>query len=252
MRLALGFLLWAGMAAALPPETSLRPLGRAVPTAPAATEIAPVEAEVPATVEVVALSLRPTLRPPQVVERAMARQRERRRGAVCGVTEIQGEAIGLVPGRIEGCGVKNAVRLRSVSGVPLTQRAVMDCRTAKALNTWVARSAKPALSGIGGGLARLKVAAHYSCRTRNGQSGARISEHGKGRAIDISGFHMRDGSLITVEQGWTAGATTQAMRRIHRGACGPFGTVLGPDADSFHRDHFHFDTARYRSGTYCR
>jgi hypothetical protein len=28
--------------------------------------------------------------------------------------------------------------------------------------------------------------------------------------------------------------------------------VLGPNANSFHRDHFHFDTARYRSGSYCR
>jgi hypothetical protein len=42
------------------------------------------------------------------------------------------------------------------------------------------------------------------------------------------------------------------MRRMHRGACGPFGTVLGPEADRYHQDHFHFDTARYRSGSYCR
>jgi len=25
-----------------------------------------------------------------------------------------------------------------------------------------------------------------------------------------------------------------------------------PNANRFHRDHFHFDTARYRSGSYCR
>jgi len=39
---------------------------------------------------------------------------------------------------------------------------------------------------------------------------------------------------------------------MHRAACGPFGTVLGPNADRFHQDHFHFDTARHRSGPYCR
>ena len=43
-----------------------------------------------------------------------------------------------------------------------------------------------------------------------------------------------------------------AMRKMHRTACGPFGTVLGPDSDRFHRDHFHFDTAKYRSGPFCR
>jgi hypothetical protein len=39
---------------------------------------------------------------------------------------------------------------------------------------------------------------------------------------------------------------------MHKAACGPFGTVLGPNSNRFHQDHFHFDTARYRSGSYCR
>ena len=42
------------------------------------------------------------------------------------------------------------------------------------------------------------------------------------------------------------------LQRMHRGACGPFGTVLGPDADRYHKGHFHFDTARRRSGPICR
>ena len=63
---------------------------------------------------------------------------------------------------------------------------------------------------------------------------------------------MQDGSEITVLQGWRAESTSRAMRKMHKAACGPFGTVLGPQADRFHQDHFHFDTARYRSGTFCR
>jgi hypothetical protein len=27
---------------------------------------------------------------------------------------------------------------------------------------------------------------------------------------------------------------------------------LGPDADRYHQDHFHLDTASHRSGPYCR
>jgi len=174
------------------------------------------------------------------------------KGAVCNDIAIQGEKVGRVPGRLNGCGIEEAVRVRSVSGIGLSQRAVMNCETATALKQWVDGAAKPALSRKGGGLKELKVAAHYACRTRNNLPGAKISEHGRGRAIDISAFHMNDGSTITVLEGWNARATRKAMRQMHRGACGPFGTVLGPESDRFHRDHFHFDTARYRSGSFCR
>ena len=63
---------------------------------------------------------------------------------------------------------------------------------------------------------------------------------------------MHSGAEVSVLKGWNAPASRKAMRRVHKGACGPFGTVLGPKANRFHLDHFHFDTARYRKGTYCR
>ena len=204
-----------------------------------------------ASLQAVSLSQRPSLRPPSVVEFAMAKRRERRRGAVCGDLDIQGDEVGLVPGN-GACGIDDAVKIRSVSGISLSQQSLMDCGTAKALNRWVSRSAIPSLRGKGGGLVQLRVAAHYACRTRNSQTGARIPEHGKGRAIDISGFRLRNGTIVSVLHGWDEPASGQALKRMHREACGPFGTVLGPEADRFHRDHFHFDTARYRNGTYCR
>ena len=51
---------------------------------------------------------------------------------------------------------------------------------------------------------------------------------------------------------WSTYRRGRLLRRLHGGACGPFGTVLGPESDRFHQDHFHFDTASYRSGPYCR
>lgn len=196
-------------------------------------------------------SLRPSARPPSILREAMSRNRQARRGMVCGIPEIQGEVVGFVPGRINGCGIPEAVRVKSVSGVGLSQQSLMDCTTAKALNRWVNNGVKPALRSKGR-VVQLRVAAHYACRTRNNQPGARISEHGKGRAIDISGFQMDDGQTITVLEHWNARGFRTAMRKMHRTACGPFGTVLGPESDRFHRDHFHFDTARYRSGPFCR
>lgn len=254
--LALTLTMIAGFAAAAP-DASKRPVGRdglSKPTIQAI--IRPVARVVPSKVQFVAAVqvgaiLRPSLRPRGVEQKAMARRNARRKGQVCGDPDLQGDAVGPVPGRINGCGIKDAVRLRSVSGVTLSQASLMDCTTATALKTWTDKSAKKSLRSTGGGLASYQVAAHYACRTRNNQKGARISEHGRGRAIDISGFVLKDGTRLTVLNDWNS-RNGKALKSMHKGACGPFGTVLGPRSDRFHRDHFHFDTARYRSGPYCR
>jgi hypothetical protein len=47
-------------------------------------------------------------------------------------------------------------------------------------------------------------------------------------------------------------AEAQFLRRLHKGACGVFGTVLGPEANEAHRDHFHFDLAHRRHNAYCQ
>ena len=47
-------------------------------------------------------------------------------------------------------------------------------------------------------------------------------------------------------------AEAQFLRRLHKGACGVFGTVLGPEANEAHRDHFHFDLAHRRSSAFCQ
>jgi hypothetical protein len=43
------------------------------------------------------------------------------------------------------------------------------------------------------------------------------------------------------------------LKRIHQEACGLFDTVLGPDANKDHHNHFHLDLAeRSRRSSYCR
>lgn len=46
-------------------------------------------------------------------------------------------------------------------------------------------------------------------------------------------------------------AEAQFLRAIHSGACGPFGTVLGPEANDPHRNHFHLDLIARRGRGYC-
>ena len=196
-------------------------------------------------------SLRPALRPASIETAAAARQLARLRGQVCGDPEIQGDTLGRVSGS-GACGIDAGVKVRSVAGVTLSPSATIDCRTASALKTWVERGVIPAVGGEGGGVSSLRVVSHYSCRTRNNLPGARLSEHSFGRAIDIAGIGLRDGTEMTLLTDWNSADDGGQLRQMWRAACGPFGTVLGPESNRFHLDHFHFDTARYRSGTYCR
>ena len=208
-------------------------------------------------------SLRPPARPENLQRRNTVRAAgirtqpapvivQGRQGSVCNDPAIRGVRLQPIPGRVQGCGVQEPVRITAVGDVTLSQASIMDCTTARALKSWVEGSVKPTIGRLGGGLARLQVAGHYVCRTRNHQPGGRISEHGKGRAIDISGFTLRNDVTITVGRGWRDRAQGRILRQVHAGACGPFGTVLGPNSDRFHQNHFHLDTARYRGGPYCR
>ncbi len=199
----------------------------------------------------IASSMRPATRPASIEAAAEERRLASLRGQVCGDPSIQGKTLGRVAGS-GACGIDNAVRVRSVAGVTLSPQATIDCRTASALKTWVERGVLPAVGGEGGGVSSLRVVSHYACRTRNNQAGARLSEHAFGRAIDIAGIRLNNGTEMTLLTDWNSADDGAQLRQMWRAACGPFGTVLGPEANRFHRDHFHFDTARYRSGTYCR
>ncbi len=174
------------------------------------------------------------------------------RGSVCGHASIKGAVAGPVTGNNAACGFGNAVEVHAVGGVRLSQPALMECSTARVLDDWVSRDMDRIIGIMGGGVEELDVAAHYACRTRNSQPGARISEHAKGRAIDIAAFRLRDGDRLSVEEHWDRGRRGRMLRRLHESACGPFGTVLGPEADRHHQDHFHFDIASHESGAYCR
>jgi hypothetical protein len=197
----------------------------------------------------VAVAFRPPARDPSLVEQASNRQPPPApRGALCGLAGLEGEVLAAIRGS-GGCGVEEPVRLVSVGGVQLSSPATMNCETAAALLSWVQNAAQPRFNNS---LARIETMGSYDCRPRNNQAGARLSEHGKGRAIDIGGFVLTSGERITVLADWGSRAWGEVLRALHRDACGTFGTVLGPNANRAHANHFHFDTANYRSGPYCR
>lgn len=131
--------------------------------------------------------------------------------------------------------------------------ALLRCPMVPAVERWIANTIEPAARRhLGAPVVEMKVAASYACRPINHQSGGRLSEHGRANAIDIAAFHLADGRVVTVKDGWYGSGQERAfLRAVHGGACGEFTTVLGPEADRFHRDHLHVDLARHgRDGTY--
>jgi len=138
---------------------------------------------------------------------------------------------------------ERAVYLHEFAGVRLNQKPLVNCKTARALDDWVRRGAKPAISNFGERLESLRVVAHYTCRIRNNQPGGKVSEHGKGNAIDIAGFRLGNGTEISVLNDWGVGGKGKALSKMRRAACGRVGVVLGPGSDGFHEDHSHFDTS---------
>lgn len=134
--------------------------------------------------------------------------------------------------------------------VTLKPPALLRCPMVPQVERWVARVVEPAARYYyGTSVAELSVAASYGCRAINHKWGGRLSEHGYANALDISAFTLADGRRITVKAGWWGDERERGfLRDVHKGGCREFTTVLGPEADAYHRDHFHLDLARHGRG----
>ncbi len=169
---------------------------------------------------------------------------------------LRGMRVNIVK-RVNGpgaCGMKQPVTLSSVGGrrqkVALNSAVQVECKVAQQLDRWVQQVAMPAArKEFRASITSIRTAAGYVCRGRNNVKGAKLSEHGKGNAVDIVSFTLSNGREVTVLKGWNGSAADKRfLRSLHKGACENFKTVLGPEADRYHRDHFHFDLACHGKG----
>lgn len=131
--------------------------------------------------------------------------------------------------------------------VQMRPAAMLRCPMVPAVERWVHGVVEPAARRhFGVPVVEIKVAASYACRPMNHVFGAKLSEHGHANALDVSVFQLADGRSVSVKQGWRGSPQEQAfLRTVHQGACDTFTTVLGPNADAYHQDHFHMDLARH-------
>jgi hypothetical protein len=156
-----------------------------------------------------------------------------------------------LPPHSEGeCSYDNAVQLLDI-GVPVAGLKAVSCPAAEALFSWLHDGVRPAARDhFGADVVRVGTYGSYACRTRNGQAGARLSEHAFANAIDFASFTFADGRVVAVKSGWRGSGDEQSfLRSVHRAGCARFNVVIGPDGDRFHQDHVHLDMGR---GPYCR
>jgi hypothetical protein len=154
-----------------------------------------------------------------------------------------------------GCRMIDTIKLMDF-GTPTTNLGAMTCPLASSFTDWARYGVAPAAKHyLGSEVVKIETMGTFNCRAVNGSRSGKLSEHAFANAVDVSAFVLRDGRRISVLNGWRGSSEEQAfLRRLHQSACKRFGTVLGPEYNAAHANHFHFDMAKSTSnGTaYCR
>jgi hypothetical protein len=156
--------------------------------------------------------------------------------------------VALAPIGGEQCGYTDGVRLtaggaRTIGFAPKDVGMACPVAAAMAMLEWnVLQPAAQRHFGV-----RVRTIEHfgsYNCRRMYGRSTGDWSEHATADAIDFSGVVLTDGTRISVVGDWTGSAKKAVfLREVRDGACKLFSTVLSPDYNAAHRDHFHLDQA---------
>jgi hypothetical protein len=139
------------------------------------------------------------------------------------------------------CHVATAVRVSGI-GVRLNHPVAMSCFLARRLDEFERGAVqKLAMENFGHRVVRIDHLGAYSCRA-NTSKREQLSEHAYGLAIDISGFRLSDGTMVSVEHDWSGrGPKGAFLHQLAKSACGYFSVVLTPDSNADHYNHLHFD-----------
>lgn len=149
-----------------------------------------------------------------------------------------------------GCSAIDSVKLLDI-GTPVTNLGAMTCPLARNFAAWVEFAVRPAARQyFGTEVVKVETFGTYSCRNVNGGRSGRLSQHALSNAVDVSGFVLADGRRIMLNGGWNGDESSQEfLRALHKSACRRFGTVLSPDYNAAHYNHFHLDMS---GNGYCR
>jgi hypothetical protein len=142
-----------------------------------------------------------------------------------------------------GCGAQDAVLLQRIvledhTEVAVEPPATLRCEMAEAITEFVRHDLAPAAATLGSPLRGVENYDSFTCRPRNGVTGAKLSEHGLANALDIRSVKLKDGRVVYPTD---ANASLVFRTAMKAAACERFTTVLGPGSDGYHEDHIHLD-----------
>ncbi len=151
------------------------------------------------------------------------------------------------------CGIDAPISLEAIvvgeKRIRLDPAPSVRCDLAATFARWIAEDVAPMLEAKGLPLEGIVNADAYSCRSRNHVSGAKLSEHGKGNAIDLDAFVVAPSRRIAL----TGPDALSFAAPLRASACARFATVLGPGSDGYHNNHIHLDLEDRRThGTLCQ
>ena len=154
--------------------------------------------------------------------------------------------------RSASCNIDNPIEVSGFNSgsIAFKPAATLNCQVTETFARWIKGDLQPAarlryLSGIN----TIYNAGGYSCRTMNHRRGAKMSEHSRGNAIDVTRIKLNNGKDISVRRpGFFAFREKGLLNSVRSDACDYFTTVLGPGYNPEHANHFHFDLMQRRSG----
>ena len=142
----------------------------------------------------------------------------------------------------------NAVLLAGGERITLRPAPVVRCRFAESSPAGCATKRRRERSKLGAALRAVETYDDFECRGRNRVAGAKLSEHGKGNAVDLRALMLADGRAI----GLTDVTVPKEFRDdLRESACHRFTTVLGPGSDGYHESHIHLDLPSAVKVTVC-
>ena len=145
------------------------------------------------------------------------------------------------PASTGGCRIDTPIRAYGLS-IRWNQPATMSCELGDVLMRFESEVVEEsAIRILGKPVVSERNLGAFSCRAEAG-SRHRLSQHALGRAIDLAGWTLADGSRIDVEKDWTdRGPRGRFLHAVAEGACRYFSVVLTPATNPLHRDHLHLD-----------
>jgi hypothetical protein len=153
---------------------------------------------------------------------------------------------------VASCPLSNVVRVRNTSvgfNAPFTVACPLLVR-------WIMfeqqRLQPLALQHLDSKISSIEHYGSFACRNINGRNSGRRSRHATASALDVAEFRLDNGVVVNVRRDWDnvdAPRSSEFLHDVHESACAYFGTVLGPEYNGLHADHFHFDTGGF---PFCR